>query len=700
LNQGLGTAIDETTPYTLAQLDTAISALTGFTATVTGDSTVPAAFLPITRDHDLSATGSDLSASTGAWTQLYSPVADPLLGSDTNKNAVNFENVSTTQIQNCVYFANGYNEILKYDGNSLYRAGLPSVASLTAAIGGAGAITGTNYLYRARYIQYDAAGNIVEGNVLGTSNLLNPVAQNITVTVANVQAATGFNTNAAIVNGNQVGVTTITVDAFHTMQVGDVAYFLDGASSQYVERSVTAVGGTTITISGAVVNVLDNAVISNNLRIGIYRSESGGATPTIFFLVAEIPNNSFASTQVYTDSTADAGLGALLVEPITDRSPPSRGKYISVFRNQLVISGNINFPNTVFYSDIENPEYFPDGVNEFDVDTTIGDSVTGISPNNEVFIVFKGSSIHVVSGSLADANFRVDQLTSDIGLAAHATIQDVRGRLVFLSDRGVYAMVGGQLPEHIGEKIEPTFDVSASLTDEEIFKLKRAVGFNDRNNERYILFLPAESTTNSLNHPNENSLIFAYDYHRQAWLKWDNINMAGGMSSVGMSTFFTERRYFSGTGTVKTYLYRVNDLNDAFDYQDNIVPIDFRYASVWEALGEPSVLKRFTRIRLFALDEIPNNEVNLTLQTEINYIRDAVNAEFQFELTGGGYGIVAYDSVTPYGDPQENASKHRLGQGRVRSLRVIFLNENAQENVNITGWELEIAAPFRPAFKQ
>lgn len=700
VDQALGLGYDTGSPYTVASLVTVIDALANFTCTATGDTSTPAAFLKIVRDFDLSSSGSAAAIIAGYWEAVNCPTTNPLAGSNTNRNSSAWENVSTTQIQNCVFFANGYDNVLKYDGQTLYRAGLPEVGSVSAALGGAGAITGSNYLYKVRYVQFDAAGNLIEGNITATTNLLAPAAQSIDVTVANVLASTGFNTNCAIVNGLQTGVTVITVDAFHTMKVGDTAYFFDGVSSSYVTRTVTAIGGTSITISGAAVNVADNAVISNNLRIGIYRSKTSGSTPTIWYSVAEIPNNSFAATQVYNDDLADASLGAQLIEPVTDRSPPPKGKYISVFRNQVILAGNLTFPNTVYYSDIDGPEYFPDGINNFDVDSPIGDQITGLAPTNEAFAIFKDKSIQIMSGDLANANFRVDQLTSDLGCIAHASIQEVRGQLMFLSDRGVYAMVGGQLPQPVGDKIEPVFDINASLAASQLLKLKRAVAFNDRDNERYILYLPAESATSGSVHPNSNSVLYVYDYRRQAWLKWTNINMAGGMTLYENALHFSERRYSSFAGAVVSYLYRVHNLNDAYDYQDDSSFIDFEYSSTWEALNEPSVLKRFLRIRIFSLEELVNNDLFLDVRTEINYIKDATHAQFDFQFTGGGYGIASYDDTTPYGDPAESVGKHRLGQGRVRSLRMRFLNQREQENVNITGWELEIATPFRPGFKQ
>ena len=141
------------------------------------------------------------------------------------------------------------------------------------------------------------------------------ITEDINVTVDYIDDSTGYNTDCAIVAGAQTGVTQITVDdgagGSHTMQVGQTAYFFDSSSSAFVEREITAVDSTTITIDGANVNVSDNEVISNNLRVNIYRTASGG---TLFKLVTSLANDSFETTAAYRDGTADASLGATFLD--------------------------------------------------------------------------------------------------------------------------------------------------------------------------------------------------------------------------------------------------------------------------------------------------------------------------------------------------------------------------------------------------
>lgn len=716
LDEALGLGIDEASPVTVDDLRSDIDALTDFTATVTGATTTPAAFLKITRDHDLSSTGAALAVNANYWEAVNTPVAAPLAGSETNKNSLDFENVTSTQLNNIIYFANGYDNTLKYDGQNLYRAGLPTPASVSTALVGGGSITGTNYVHLVHYRQIDNSGNVIEGNFLKSDPALSPTGESIDVTISNVLAASGFNTNCAVVAGAQVTVNTITVDdgsgGSHTMKAGDTAYFFDSVTGDYVERNVTSVAATTITVAGSAVTVADNAVISNNLRISIFRNETSATTPTVFFLVDEIPNDSFSSTQVYNDDKVDSALGSQFIEPLTDRSPPPKGRYISQFRNQMVIAGNLEAAKSVFYSDVDSPEYFPSGVNTFDVQTVSGDIISGIAPNNDQFVIFANKSIHTVSGNIADNTIRVSLLTEDIGCAAHASIQDVRGTLFFLSDRGPYQMTAGQIPIPVGDnRIEPLFDGTALseqnkdllfgtqvITDENLFRLKRSVAINDRDMEHYILYVPAESVTSGDRYANDNSRVFVHDYDRDAWLVWDNINGAGGFAILDENLYFQERRYSSFNTSVDHVLYIRHNLADAWDYQDNNAAVDFEYASFWESLGEPSILKRFIRFRLFSLETSPNSDLCVNVKTELNYVRGVAAGDFTLNFGGGGYGVSAY-GTSPYGNPIEPTLKHKLNIGRSRSMRVRLLNSTEQENLIVSGWELELAVAFRVGFK-
>lgn len=702
LDYALGLGFDEVSPVTIDDLAAQINAITGFATTITGAITTPAALLKIVRAHELTTESIDLEA--GNWTQVNSTVSNPFSSYyGVRHTAEDFENVSIVQINNCAYLSNGYDDVHKYDGQTFYKAGLPTPTAPTATIGASGNITGSNYYYKAQFIQYDAAGNIVEGNPTISATGYVPSAQQLVVTLTNSVAGSGFNTNCATVSGSQNNVTTITVNSTHTLKEGDTAYFYDAVTLGHVTREVLGVSGTAIAIAGSDVTVTDDAVISNNLRIAIYRNKTSAITPTLFYLVAEVPNDSFNATQTYNDNLADGSLGALFVEPVTDRSPPPKGKYLTTFQNLLVVSGSRTYPQAFYWSDSDGPEYFPE-VNQDLIQSPNGNIVTGSGVNGPVLAAYTETSTHVISGTLADSNYRIELKSGDIGCLAHDSLTDIEGTLFWWSKRGPYRMTSGQIPIPVGitdngGRIESVMN-QEGVEDALLYQTKRITSINWRSQNKWVVFLPCESTTNSNRHSNSNSIVYAYDYSRDAWLKWTNLDLMGGIKEFGSEVFFQERRYSTAvTATNKHVLYKMHNLNDAWDYQDNNAAIEMVYGSAWEALDQPSVLKRFLEVRVMGLDQTGANTYTVTVQQEMNYQEDAPVAEFTMATAGGGYGLSAY-STEPYGDPSEGVARHELRRDRTRSMRVLFINEQEQTNCPITGWELMIAAPYRNEFKK
>jgi len=705
-----GQGFDEVSTVTVLDLKNAINALTGFTATVTGDDTVPAAFLKIIRDYDIKA--MTWIGKVGYWVEVFSPITNPFDGSYTHRNDLDFENVAAVNLNNLIYFSNGYDNLLKYDGQNLYRAGMPKPATITSALGAAGAVTGTNYVHRAQYSQVDNVGNIIEGNILAVSAALNPAAQKMDITVANILASSGFNTNAAIVAGAQAAVTTINVDngsgGAQTLQVGDTAYFFDSISGGYVERKVTARTNSTLTIAGAAVTVADNAVISNNLRIIIQRNQTSAITPTIFYEVASIPNNPFAATQVFTDNLTDIQLGFLIDPPATDRSLPPKGKYITGFQNLLFVAGLPSEPNKVAWSDIDSPEYFPADTNQDRVESSIGDIITGIAPNGPVLAVGKNHSTHIGSGTFGDNNYRFEEKASNIGCSSHASFVQIEGVLCWWSSRGPYKMAGGQLPQPIGmtkdgeSRVAPVMDQPGyefnPALEEQFFRGRRVVGINWLAENKMLFYIPAKSVNGSDRYPNLNSVIYAYDYTRDAWLKWDNLNMIGG-AVIFQNEFYFKCRRLASSGDINSELFRMHNLGDAYDYEDNVIPVDFDYGPQWEDGGQPAMLKQYLQLQVYSLEEEANNDFTVTVKQEFNYQDGNIQAEFTLRANGAGYGQSAYGN-DPYGDPSSANFKHDLARTRTRSTRTRFTNNDHQQNCVISGWEYLIAAPYRPEFKR
>jgi len=780
LDQGLGLGVDEPTPYTCQQLRNAIDALPDWAATITGLTTIPAAYIKnaITQD---ALNGFTLRA--GYWEAVTEAKANPFAGGMAVVNDADAEPASAAQVQNVLYIATGKDEIQKYDGTQVYRAGMPTCGAVTAAdVLDAAGFVGRNYVYKARYIQVDSVGNYTEGNlstsptpistqhralikgaqttvntinvepgtdiangdtvefydsvsasivtrtVTGVSSsplsitvggaavtvadadeILSTNPRRIDVTLTNLAQGQGFRTGCGISTGLQTAVNTINLNdggaGLHTLQVGDTAYFYDDTVGikTYVQREITAKASGSITVAGSPVTILAGAVVSANLRIGIYRNETSATSPTLWLEVAQIPNNSFAATQVYQDKTADASLGVDLLIPLVDRSPPPKARYLTVFQNLLIAGCLDGQPNIVAWSDIEGAEYFPTPDNQQLVRNLDGDRITAVSPSNEVLIVFQKEAIHAISGDLADGNLRFDQITNDIGCVAHQSVRDIRGVIFFLSAIGPRKMSGAAIPSSLGtfdevplvSRIDPLFRQSPTTADEQLFRLQKSWAFHDRKEQKYLLFLPKETEVAGVRYCNAGSVLLVYDYARDAWLKWEAINAGAGIVRYGDDVLFTERGV-DENGALRTISWRRQDTDTFYDYNDHTSPITAYYKSPWDFLGSASVFKNYLVLRVFTTDITPNN-FTLDCQTELNFVPDNPISEFTLSVGSDGYGVTPYGSF--YGDPQDSSVKHKLSNGRAKSIRVILANDQPQTDIVVTGYELEVVTPYQPAMK-
>lgn len=698
----LGKALDESSSVTLADLKTEIDALSDYSVTISGTTSTPAALLPYVESLVFSSSSSAV-ITFYEWEEVNKTVTSPLAGNATNKGASDFENTSWVNSRGNLYLTNGYDDPLKYDGQTLYKVGLPrpSSAPSTSLVGG-GSITDSGRQYSYTYIQIDNNGNLSEGQESAQAVAVTPSSQNVDVTLNNVVAGTGFNTNCAIVAGGQTGVTTITVDdgsgGANTMAVGDSAYFFDGVSSSYVTREVTARTATTITIDGAAVNVSDNAVISNNLRIAVYATTAQGL---LRYNLVELPNNSFASTQVYRDSQNTITGNSLFVTPTNVPSLPPKARYITSFQNFLVLCGNNESVNTVYVSDIGNSYEGFDAFNRaFDCISGFGDRISGAGANDQFLFIGKSNSTFNVSGDLATFRIRVDQNRGDKGCESHHTIEPVSGYLFFLSSDGVYRVISGQTPEEMSAQIQPVFFFDVENVGSN-FVLKRATAINDIDNQKYLLFLPTEELLDSTLVANDASRLFIYDYYRQSWARRPNINAAAGFVRINKEIWFTERRFGETTSSAESFSYRfANDVNSVLSYNDHVSATPFTFATAWTHLGDPEVFKKLMKIKIESLEPTPNDGFDLDVKIEFNFVRGLTTNQKNLTpgFSGEGYGLSAY-GIAPYGDPDNQIqtldSLMTMKNKKCFSWRVIMSNNKKNQNVKITGLAEDVSTPYR-----
>ena len=554
--------------------------------------------------------------------------------------------------------------------------------------GSAAGLGQNTFLYHLTHVQEDDTGLLTEGIPSDDATiLLTDGTKDVVLTIFGLQADSGYNTGCAIVDGNQAAANQITVDTGHTLLVGDKAYFLDRTAgvNDYTTRNITAKAATTITVDGDPIKVTANDVISNGLRTAIWRTDQDGIT-TSKSLVVSIPNDSINTSQTYTDGKLDANLGSSWISPAFTHGLPPKGRYISAWNKVLMIGGQIGDENTLFYSipGATSPEYFPAEANQITLQSPFGDSIRGLAPNNQVFVVFKDRSIHVLSGDIFNNLIRVDQIAKqEIGIQSHHSIMDVQGNLFFFDEDGVHQMSQGSFPEEVSAVMKPLFTENQGFATGTSYKFKRAIAYHDRVGEKSLVFLPVEGTSSGNKYASTESPVMVFDWFHGAWWQWDSFNMAGGMAKLGDDIFFQEKR-LSTLSTVTNHLHIINRSETKQDYTDHGSAITGLYQSNWYSYGEPSVFKKWIRLKVFDEEPVRGQSVDdVTVETELAYQRGSIHSSF----------TLTPSSVTA-------TKKQRLKPGKGRTIRLSFSNNDKNENMLLSGWELEAGFPYDQEIKE
>ena len=546
--------------------------------------------------------------------------------------------------------------------------------------------------------------------------------------------------NVAIVNGSQTSVNTIVVSSGHTIQTNDIVGFTD-SSGRIQQRTVTGTTSTSVTISGNPVSIKSlyliastnqrddainirmtgsqaitiddslavNQVISNNLRINIYRTDVGVDFDQSgdIFLVASIPNNSLAGTQIYTDSISDAELGAVFANPDIELLPPPISKYLRAFGTQMFYAGgetgNDQNSDLVAFSLGNFPESLPLATYFFNV-PNVDDDITGIGVSGSTLVTTKNHSLWATTGNFITGQVQTVQIApgTNIGCVAHASIASVGALMYFLHSNGLYAITENQLyptdqfgnPIPLSLPIDSIFRESRYLPFQK-FVLKRAVAINYTKDNQYILFLPCENANSTIRTANSYSMLFVYDYQDKNWFTWDNMNCAGGMVVIDDDLYFQER-YYSGLAGNVGNLYKQHRFYRLVDHADHAGPQKCEWLSSWEDLGQPEVRKKFCRCillmdRLSSLlqynqpkmqfssyvNRLPGLQSTISNITTVDNIR---NSSWNYSSWGWGFWSGYEDSFITV----------NLKQGTVaKSMQVGFKIEGINMDILFAGYQLE-----------
>jgi hypothetical protein len=704
LTYTLGQGYEEATTKTLADMKTAVEAITGWTCTLTGTTSLPAAFCDVTPATSAKSTSITFTVyEREAVTAEVNTVYSDLSGVVANQDQTDFEEISYTSLNNVLYIAAG--ALIKYDGQRCFYAGL-NAPTISVSQHSSGTLDAGTRTYKARAVRVDNVGNVIRGPFSAEVSVTNIANRDI-----QVEAYGGVGTYGTV-NGAQ-SATTINVDSGHLFVTGDMCYLKNG--STYEARRITATTATTLTFDASV-SVTDNQELTLYSYIEVWRTEDGGA---LFYLVENVP--AVASGNYYYDSMEDATLNAneSLTEPDYDFGRPPACRYVCTYRGGLVVSGvpfttsnrlgqydtiNQVSPNDVWFGDYENVEGFPtDGSFTVSVESDLGDIITGMKEIGNSLVIFKNKSIKRLYGDPTQLDMQAEWLSKETGCLAHATIQEIQGRLFFLSNRGVETIIETQAPTlEVGYRVKPIVEI-AGLSTYATPKFKRARAHVFVPKQYYILWLPCEGSTAaadtynvaflsqgdgvspgtvavSRSYANANSRILVFDYFHQAWYEWSDLNMAGGIATYNDELWWVERRYSTYSSAVKYNLMKRINNNHATDYEDHNQPISFRWGTAWLAFGDRKVKKQPLRLAVASTQETPSNDYTLTVKQEVNFVRDTTKAQMSLAVSESAtHGVTA---------------QTKLANGKFTASRFLFENAEHNTNVELEGWEVEVDLPY------
>lgn len=702
LTKNFGIGFKEAFPYLVSDLVADLAGIPNLSVTTTGNINKPAAFIPYVERTNI-ANGTSSVITWRYWEPVNHTVTATFAGLAAEVSNPNFQIASFAAYQEDIYINTRYDFPQKYDGQTVYRAGMPEGQLVTAILTASGSLTDTDLQYAITYEQLDNTGRLVEGVLSEPSNAVSPVSQNVSLSIPTLVAGSGWNTNGAIVFGNQINVNTIITQFGITLKVGDTAFFID-SSNQEQTREVTAVTANSFSFSGTPVSVNNNQAVSNNLKINIYRR---AGTTGRFQLVKTIPNNSFATPIVYVDSLVTPGRN--YIQDARPHNPPPKSAYVVAHQNILVMSGDPDNDDFVWFSEADNPEYVSTAFNSFLVPAN-DDDVTGLGVAGSSVVVFKERSIYTVNGDIINNQFTVSSIApgTNIGCISHHSIVPIGTLLYFLHTNGVYSCNETSIfpTDPFGTPIPLSLPIDqffrhVPLAIDQRFQMNRAVAVNYNQDNQYLLFLPAEDDpryTSGVKYANRYSQVLCYDYQGKNWFQWLNWNAAGGFAMLNDNLLFQERRQ-PASGNFLSNTYQQNRRYRDIDYVDHVLPIRVTIRFSWEDLDQPRVRKKFIRaILLFdQVDELfQNPRFELKFRTFLDWLTKNPHTKANITTVNNGspFNLTPFN-WTPFAAYKDTFITVPLRQGTVsKAMQLSLQMKKINSTFNLQGFQLEISPDF------
>lgn len=372
---------------------------------------------------------------------------------------------------NDLWIINGENAPLRFDGETVYRAGFDRPAP---------SVTVTGYSEGFQW------GTSSKGLGLGT-----PMTEDVS-------------------GGGEYGYVLTEVNEYGTESPPSPAF----AAVKWVIR-VDGVAVEEQPKFGTVVRIpppSSDQVVRRNLYRTMNSAALGLGEGVAFYLCAELQGR---GSFPHFDMLPDTQLGKQLV-PANIGPWPRGAKYMAIYKNVAWVAGMPDYPGRLWHSQPNEYENFP--ASNFDV---IGDAdggeITGLREFRNCLVVFKRRGVFLVTGD-AVRGFEVQTITKAAGCCAANTIREVPNmggqlpQMMFASEDGIHILTGTL---QVTDSPASTQSATAGLADFFRWQANHAAMANawaevDAKNREYLVSIPVGG--NPL-----NTMILAYSYDVGTW---------------------------------------------------------------------------------------------------------------------------------------------------------------------------------------
>ena len=379
-----------------------------------------------------------------------------------------------------LYLTDGYNRPIKTNGTLLGEWGYQkftnaaSLISATEDSGGGGSLTnGDTYTYKVTL--FDSIRNLEGNTSVGTVLVTTAAAGDILVytDVVNRQLANNYDFENEFAD---------TLRVYRTPETGggaDNFYLVGELSLRVIHDAGTVTVNDNAGVDADIIGVgtiFTAAHVGKTLRIGAnqwvitvyidHQHITIKDTNLAGYTGGDLgPEASYSIWDAFvdsdndlTDSTGNASITSGVTLPLRlheedttaayqDHLTPERCRYCIVFgakNNRVFMAGDGNEPNRLYYSAIDQPDYFP-LENYVDLDPDDGDKITGLIKFQGRLYIFKRFSTGImnVDGDPFEWSYTAGVLS--VGAVDKFAIADCGGTLIFPDDSGIWMWDGTQL---------------------------------------------------------------------------------------------------------------------------------------------------------------------------------------------------------------------------------------------------------------